>query len=232
MFDAALAAEDDFTLEPSIRTWPSRMVVKPYGWFARGVFVVAHADERLLEELHDGGEHFFARQARRRRFACCAAESAAARGRRRASGCISFHRALRASGVIPVLLAVVCVRPVTCRWPRGSGKSRRCATRAGSPGAECARASRDLSLGVRRAERRRRPCRASPGGFPGGCRCCSAAPHFSLTRPDLSPSYDERSIVRHHLVPGVLQDPRLRSAHDGIPVLVQRGAEDQLHDQS
>ena len=38
------------------------MVVSPNERFVARVLVVADADQRLLEQLHDGGEHFLARQ--------------------------------------------------------------------------------------------------------------------------------------------------------------------------
>ena len=89
-----------------------------------GVLFVADANQRLLEQLHDRGEHLLARQpwtpADRPRSACGCAE---ALPRTRAAGRISLRRALRATAGDS---GTACVRAHRVRSPAdgraGSGQ--------------------------------------------------------------------------------------------------------------
>ena len=88
------------------------------------VLVVADADQRLLEQLHDRGEHLLARQAgaARGRARSLRGSSAAPR-RTRSSGRTWSRRAPRASaGGSGTACGPCASRPVAWRWPFGDGQ--------------------------------------------------------------------------------------------------------------
>ena len=92
--------------------WPSRIVVRPYGLIVAGVLVVADTDERLLEQLHDGGDDLGAGK----RGAGQVLFGAAAKGGQR--GCeiedaavLGFVPHLAPARVIAMLLAALDVPP-------------------------------------------------------------------------------------------------------------------------
>ena len=80
VFDAALAAEREANAPAVTSTCPSRNVVRPNDWLSSRVLVVTDADQRFLEKLDDGGEHFLAGEPRLRR-----SRDGARANRRRAS---------------------------------------------------------------------------------------------------------------------------------------------------
>ena len=142
------------------------------------VLVVADADQRLLEQLHDGGQHlsssFSARLPQiRRRVRRRIAGSTRANSIRRSYFVSS--RTSRHLRMVAMLLALPrASRPVAWRWPCGSEQIQTSGQAGGIRAAGCARARAHPARWHHPVSHSESPCLPGPCGIQVSCRSRNA----------------------------------------------------------